>query len=111
MPPKKRPADTNGDQANGDAKRAKLNKTSSDFEELDFSCEAKSKEGKNFDLKISTWNVDGLRAWIKKGGLDFLKYEKPDILCLQEIKCSKEKLPNEIKVFLGCSETVLGKLF
>jgi AP endonuclease-1 len=43
-------------------------------------------------------NVDGLRAWIKKGGLDFLNHEKPDVICLQEIKCSKDKLPDEVKV-------------
>ena len=43
-------------------------------------------------------NVDGLRACIKKGGLGFLDHEKPDVICLQEIKCSKDKLPDEVKV-------------
>jgi len=37
-------------------------------------------------MKIMSWNVNGIRAVIKKGFLDFLKEEKPDILCLQEIK-------------------------
>ena len=37
-------------------------------------------------MKIISWNVDGLRAVIKKGFIGFLKKEKPDILCLQEIK-------------------------
>ncbi len=37
-------------------------------------------------MKIISWNVNGIRAVIKKGFLDFLKKEKPDILCLQEIK-------------------------
>ncbi len=99
MPPKKRASDANGEAGNGDGQPpAKMNRTSSDFESQDFTCDKTNKEGNKFDLKISTWNVDGLRAWIKKNGLDFLKYEQPDILCLQEIKCSEDKLPNEMKV-------------
>jgi exonuclease III len=35
---------------------------------------------------------------VKKNGLEFFEREKPDIICLQEIKCSKDKLPNEVKV-------------
>ena len=45
----------------------------------------KSKKLSN-GLKIISWNVNGLRAVIKKGFLDFLNNERPDILCLQEIK-------------------------
>lgn len=33
---------------------------------------------------------------MNKGGLDYIKHEKPDILCLQEVKCAKDKLPEEI---------------
>ena len=41
-------------------------------------------------MKIYSWNVNGLRAVLKKGALQkFLEDEKPDILCLQEIKCTK----------------------
>jgi hypothetical protein len=43
-------------------------------------------------------NVDGLRACIKKDGIKYIEHEDPDIICLQEIKCSKDKLPAEIKV-------------
>ncbi|MFH1823018.1 MAG: exodeoxyribonuclease III [Patescibacteria group bacterium] len=39
-------------------------------------------------MKILSWNVNGIRAVVKKGFKDFLKKEKPDILCLQEIKIS-----------------------
>lgn len=42
-------------------------------------------------MKIISWNVNGLRAVIKKGFNDFLKKEKPDILTIQEIKISQEK--------------------
>ena len=78
--PKKRANDTNGAS---EEPEKKLNKTSSDYDKLKFDCKSKSEEDKECNLKISTWNVDGLRAWIKKGGLDFLQYEKPDVLCLQ----------------------------
>ncbi|MDD3284035.1 MAG: exodeoxyribonuclease III [Patescibacteria group bacterium] len=37
-------------------------------------------------LKILSWNINGIRAMMKKGFLDFLKKQNPDILCLQEIK-------------------------
>ena len=40
-------------------------------------------------LKILSWNVNGLRAVLKKGFLDFLSAESPDILCLQETKVSE----------------------
>jgi len=47
------------------------------------------------NLKICTWNINGIRAWIKKGGVCFIIKENPDIVCLQEIKCSKLKLPDK----------------
>jgi exodeoxyribonuclease-3 len=38
-------------------------------------------------VKLISWNVNGLRAVLKKNFLEFLDAESPDILCLQEIKC------------------------
>jgi exodeoxyribonuclease-3 len=36
-------------------------------------------------MKIYSWNVNGIRAVIRKGALqDFIKKHQPDILCLQE---------------------------
>ena len=46
--------------------------------------------------KIYTWNVNGIRACAKKGFLDWLKKEQPDILCLQETKAHKEQLSPEV---------------
>ena len=44
-------------------------------------------------MKICSWNVNGLRAVIRKGALDtFLESEKPDIICLQEIKSKKDQV-------------------
>lgn len=37
-------------------------------------------------MKIITWNVNGIRACMGKGLLDFLKQEDADIVCVQETK-------------------------
>lgn len=62
------------------------------YEDIDFSL------AKEFNLKISSWNVAGLRSWLTKDGLKYITHEKPDILCLQEIKCEAEKLPDESRI-------------
>ena len=36
-----------------------------------------------FNTKIISWNVAGLRALVKNGGIGFIKHEKPDIFCMQ----------------------------
>ncbi len=41
-------------------------------------------------MKLISWNVNGLRAVLKKNFLEFLDAEQPDVLCLQEIKCSPD---------------------
>ena len=44
-------------------------------------------------LRIFSWNVNGLRAAINKGALQkFIEEEKPDILCLQEIKARPDQV-------------------
>ena len=47
-------------------------------------------------MKLISWNVNGIRAAVKKGFLDYLKIEKPDILCIQESKAHKDQLSSEI---------------
>nr|AAB19427.1 Rrp1=recombination repair protein 1 [Drosophila sp. (in: flies)] len=47
-------------------------------------------------LKICSWNVAGLRAWLKKDGLQLIDLEEPDIFCLQETKCANDQLPEEV---------------
>ncbi|MEI6079786.1 MAG: exodeoxyribonuclease III [bacterium] len=42
--------------------------------------------------KIISWNVNGVRACIKKGLLDFLVKEKPDVLGMQEIKANLDQI-------------------
>lgn len=41
-------------------------------------------------MKLLSWNVNGLRAVLKKNFLEFLNAEAPDILCLQETKCTPD---------------------
>ena len=41
-------------------------------------------------MKLISWNVNGLRAVLKRNFLEFLDQEQPDILCLQETKCTPE---------------------
>jgi exodeoxyribonuclease III len=43
-------------------------------------------------VKLISWNVNGLRAVLKKNFLDYLKEESPDVLCLQETKCSPDQV-------------------
>ena len=43
-------------------------------------------------MKIISYNVNGIRAALKKGFIDWLKSANPDVLCLQEIKANKEQL-------------------
>ena len=37
-------------------------------------------------LKITSWNVNGIVSCRRKGLLKFLATNKPDIVCLQEVK-------------------------
>lgn len=46
-------------------------------------------------MKIMTYNVNGIRAALNKGFLDFLKTRQPDMLCLQEIKATPDQFPVE----------------
>ena len=45
---------------------------------------------------IISWNVNGIRAAQKKGFLEWLYIENPDVLCLQETKARKEQLTSEL---------------
>ena len=47
-------------------------------------------------MKLYSWNVNGIRAALKKGFLEWLTTEQPDILGVQEIKAMPEQLPDEL---------------
>jgi len=42
-------------------------------------------------MKLITWNVNGLRAAMGKGFLEFVREESPDIMGIQETKMQKEQ--------------------
>jgi exodeoxyribonuclease-3 len=46
-------------------------------------------------MKITTWNINGLRAVIEKGLYSWVTRDQPDVLCLQEIKCRPDQLNPE----------------
>jgi exodeoxyribonuclease-3 len=48
-------------------------------------------------MRITTWNVNGLRAAIKKGFARHLEQIQPDILLLQEVRARPDQLPEEFQ--------------
>lgn len=50
-----------------------------------------SKEEREDRMKLYSWNVNGLRACMNKGFMEFLNREDPDVLCLQETKMQPEQ--------------------
>ena len=52
-------------------------------------------------MRIVTWNVNGLRAVLKKDALNPVLAWVPDLLCLQEIKARPEQLTDEQRNILG----------
>ena len=43
-------------------------------------------------MKLISWNVNGLRAVLRKNFLEYLDTERPDVLCLQETKASPDQV-------------------
>ncbi|ARK25874.1 exodeoxyribonuclease III [Sporosarcina sp. P37] len=43
-------------------------------------------------MKVVSWNVNGIRACVKKGFVDFFEQAKADIFCIQEIKCQQGQI-------------------
>ena len=47
-------------------------------------------------MKLISWNVNGLRACVNKGFLDFVEAVDADVICLQETKCRPEQIALEL---------------
>jgi len=47
-------------------------------------------------IKIVSWNVNGIRAVHSKGAFEWIKESDIDIMCLQEIKATKEQIPEDV---------------
>ncbi len=50
-------------------------------------------------IKIISWNVNGIRAVLNKGFLDFVQKENPDIVCLQETKAHPDQVDMMLKQY------------
>ena len=48
-------------------------------------------------MKLISWNVNGIRACVKKGFLDFFKETDADIFCLQETKLQEGQIELELE--------------
>lgn len=48
------------------------------------------------DIKISSYNVNGIRAAERKGFSEWVKSSQPDVICLQEIKAVEDQVPQEV---------------
>ena len=52
-------------------------------------------------MKLSSWNVNGIRAVIKKGFIESLKALDTDVLCLQETKAQDNQVSEVLKEIKG----------
>ena len=52
-------------------------------------------------MRIITYNVNGIRAALKKGFIDWLKSVEPDVICLQEIKARQDQFDSSLFKNLG----------
>ena len=51
--------------------------------------------------RFVSWNVNGLRACVKKGFLDFLEASRADVLGIQELRAMPDQLPPEARTPVG----------
>jgi exodeoxyribonuclease III len=47
-------------------------------------------------MRLLSWNVNGFRSVLKKGFLDWLVEDQPDVLCLQETRVREDQLAPEV---------------
>ena len=52
-------------------------------------------------MKIISYNVNGIRAAMKKGFVNWVESYNPDVICLQEIKATKDQIETEVFDYLG----------
>ncbi|MBN1942057.1 MAG: exodeoxyribonuclease III [Phycisphaerae bacterium] len=59
-------------------------------------------------MKLATWNVNSIRS--RLGRLEaWLRRHRPDVLCLQELKCTDEQFPYEALAGVGYQSAVFGQ--
>jgi AP endonuclease-1 len=45
-----------------------------------------SPKGAKATLKLASWNINGIRAWLTNGGSKYIEQEQPDMICFQVYK-------------------------
>ena len=48
-------------------------------------------------MRLISANVNGIRAAVRRGGLDWLAVKEPDVLCLQEVRASDDQLARALR--------------
>src|SRR3954471_18650194 len=59
-------------------------------------------------MKLATWNVNSISARLPVV-LKWLGEAQPDVLCLQETKCTDDKFPAEAFAELGFEAAIYGQ--
>lgn len=57
-------------------------------------------------MRIITYNVNGIRAAIKRGFIDWLKTDPADIVCIQEVKAHETDIER-----LQLNQQVIAPIF
>ena len=60
------------------------------------SCKATAEGSRGMGMKLISWNVNGLRACMQKGFMDFFRQVDADIFCLQETKLQAGQVELEL---------------
>src|SRR5450432_1779501 len=71
------------------------------FRKQEVNCISNIINNKMASLRIITYNVNGIRAAMKKGLVDWIKTNPADIICLQETKAEKDNVAHEEITSLG----------
>ena len=61
-------------------------------------------------IRFISWNVNGIRSVLKKGFDDFIKTQKPDVLCLQEVKTGSAAIDLKLPEYEIYWHAPLGRL-
>lgn len=59
-------------------------------------------------MRVATWNVNSITVRLEHT-LQWLQKTQPDVLCLQEIKCTEDKFPTDAFRELGYESTIWGQ--
>jgi len=83
------------DETKGDGDANEDGSSRDEKENKDDDIDRLSSDGRPHNIKICSWNVAGLRAVVKKNGMDYIKEEDADIVCLNETKVTEKEVPAE----------------